>query len=408
MTREMPREAAWRGTGLQLGHPAGQRTGEMMRAAMRQAMPQMMSHVSPPETKRERKPDPRHPSPPRPAQSGAAPAPAALDLLCDVPVPLRMRFADDLTRHLAAHRASTGEAFSCQVPVGQGGASPFDHLRRIRALEAFPRMLVSARQGNAFNRRFHAAHVAGGAFASAQPEGVAPVFEAAGLVDPRGWIGVYAVAPFVMLVDRVRLGTRPLPRSWTDLAEPEWRGEVSFGGWRRPGARHHAALNTFFLLAMLRLIGPDRLVRLLANVPALTHSAQMPRIAGTGASVAAVYVVPWSLADICPRRARTAVVWPREGALAYPLWSTVQAAQRGRVAPLLDHLHGTATADFLDRNRYPALAPGRRPGLPEGARLVWPGWDYARHPAAARDLKQVVALFQEGRAQRSGEERRCA
>lgn len=345
-----------------------------------------------------------------PAPDPATPAPPSgpLDLLCEVPVPLRMSFADDLARRVARHCAATGEALSCAVPMGQGGPSPLDRLRLARTPQAFPRMLVSARGGNAFNRRFHAAHVAGGTFASAQPEGVAEVFAAAGLVDPRGWIGVYAVAPFVMLVDHARLGARPLPRRWADLAEPEFRGEVSFGGWRRAGTAPYGALNTFFLLSMLRLLGPARLERLLANVPDLVHSAQMPRIAGTGASVAAVYVLPWSLADICPRRGRTTVVWPQDGALAFPLWTTVQAAHRRRVEVLVAHLFGPATADFLDRNRYPALAPGRPPGLPDGTRLLWPGWDYARHRAAAGDLKMVTALFRESRAQAGREVRRCA
>ena len=37
-----------------------------------------------------------------------------------------------------------------------------------------------------------------------------------------------------------------------------------------------------FLLAMLRLLGPKGLAGVVANVPQLLHSAQMPRVAGTG------------------------------------------------------------------------------------------------------------------------------
>lgn len=123
---------------------------------------------------------------PTPGDGALTPASGPLDLLCEVPVPLRMRFADELARRIARHCADGGDALSCRVPMGQGGPSPFDRLRLARAPEAFPHMLVSARHGNAFNRRFHAAHVASGAFASAQPEARRRCSRMRGWWTPRG------------------------------------------------------------------------------------------------------------------------------------------------------------------------------------------------------------------------------
>lgn len=334
-------------------------------------------------------------------------APRGWDFLGNVPVPLRARARDDLADVVMRHRTEGGEALKCCLPMGQGGRGPLERLRWVRELDDFPRMLVSAEHGNAFNRRFNDTHVVGGAFTSCQPEGVASVFGDAGLVDPKGWIGVFAVAPFVWLVDRRRLGDRAMPRRWADLGDPVYRGEVVFGGWRREGAATWSAVNTFFLLAMLRKLGPERLVRIVANVPGLMHSAQMPRFAGTDVSPGAIYVLPWSLAALCPRRAHTQVVWPDDGALAYPLWTAVQKAHRDRLDVLVHHVYGPTTADWLDRNRYPALAPGRPSILPEGARLDWLGWDYLRHRSTADDVRRVLAIFREGMAAKE-EARACA
>jgi ABC-type Fe3+ transport system substrate-binding protein len=148
--------------------------------------------------------------------------------------------------------------------------------------------------------------------------------------------------------------------------------------------------------------------RLVANVPGLMHSAQMPRHAGAASSMGAIYILPWSLADLCPRRDITEVVWPSEGALAYPLWMTAQAKHAGSVAPVLDYFFSAKTAAWLDHNRYPSLAPGKAAALPEGGRLSWLGWDYLRHRQTADDVRKATAIFIESRAAIEGGGRKCA
>jgi len=316
-------------------------------------------------------------------------APRGWDLLGNVPVPLRHRVLDGIENLVTGHRATGGPPLKCCFPMGQGGRGPFERLRFIRALDDYPDMLVSAEHGNAFNRRFHARHVETGAFTGAQPESVAPVFAEAGLVDPKGWIGVFAVAPFVLLIDRRRLDGLPVPRRWADLMDPVYRGQVVFGGWRGEGERRYSQFNTFFPLAMAREFGMGGLARLLANVPSLLHSAQMPRLAGTGSSPGGIYVLPWAQADMCPRRSHTEVVWPEDGALAYPLWLTVKAAERLRLDLLLRHFHGAGLGRYLNDNLYPALYPDLPPTLPAGARLKWPGWEFVRHAGTAPLVKAV-------------------
>lgn len=326
-----------------------------------------------------------------------------LDLLGHAPVPVRLRLRDGL----AAVAARAG--LRCAFPGGVDGGDPLAGLRFVRDPGAFPRMLLSAGGANVFNRRFHARHVEAGAFSAGQPAGAPQAFRDAGLIDGRGWIGVYAVAPFVWLVDRARLGSRPLPTRWADLAEPEYRGEVVIGGWRRPGTARWQHVNAFVLASMAFELGWGGFRRLLANLAPPMHSAVMPRVAGGDASTGAIYVLPWSLADMCPRRQRTAVIWPADGALAHPLWLTVQAAHAERLRPLTQHLFGPALADYLDANRYPSLAPGRQPALPAGARLRWPGWERIRHPGTAEAVKAVsAALNGELAARPAAGMRRCA
>ncbi|TWA77914.1 ABC-type Fe3+ transport system substrate-binding protein [Azospirillum brasilense] len=324
---------------------------------------------------------------------GDAPSPRGLDFLGGVPVPLRHRVRDGLADVLIRHRRETGRILAGCFPMGQGGRTPFDRLRRIRRLEDFPAMLVSADHGNTFNRRFHREHVAGGAFRIEQPGPVAAPFADCGLPDPEGRIAVFAVAPFVILADRRRLRGRPVPRRWSDLLGLAYRGQLAFGGWRRPGGSFGAHVNHFFLLAMHRMFGDAGLRCIAANTATLTHSAEMPRVAGTVASPAGVYVLPWSLAGICPHRAETELVWPEDGALAYPLWMTVKAADRERLDPLVRHMQGPDLGRLLADNRYPPLCPEVPSGLPPGARLWWPGWEVVRARSTADTLRAATRTF---------------
>jgi ABC-type Fe3+ transport system substrate-binding protein len=323
--------------------------------------------------------------------------PRGLDFLGSVPVPLRNRVGDGLAR-LAALRRSRGAApLKYCFPRGQGGRSPFERLRFIRDLESYPAMQVSAEYGNAFNSRFYEAHVRSGAFSACQPRPAPPVFADAGLCDPEGWIGVFAVAPFVMLIDHGQLNGVPAPRRWSDLLEPAYRNRIVFGGWRQPGSQRYAHYNKFFLVAMAREYGLDGLARLLRNIPLLLHSAQMPRLAGTGMSPGGVFILPWFLADLCPRRSQTELVWPEDGALAYPLWLTVKSRDRDRLDFLIDHFYGADLGRYLNENRYPSLCPDLPAALPPGARLKWLDWDFVRHRSTAGLVKSVCQLFLDSR-----------
>jgi hypothetical protein len=121
--------------------------------------------------------------------------PRRWDFLGNFPVPLRQRIRDGVADLVAESRAAGGPPLKCCFPMGQGGPGPFDRLRFIRALDDYPDMLVSAENGAAFNRRFHERFVAAGAFSGCQPARAASVFEACGLIDPKGWIGASRSRP---------------------------------------------------------------------------------------------------------------------------------------------------------------------------------------------------------------------
>lgn len=321
------------------------------------------------------------------------------DFLGHVPVPLRHWIRDGVESVLRQQTALGTEPLRCCFPLGQGGQTPFERLKWIRSPEDFPSFLVSAEGPEAFHPKLAQSFLSkqAGVFTSGFSAKISPLFEQAGLVDPWGQVGVYAAAPFVFLIDHQRLAGTQAPQSWQDLCDPQYRHQIVFPGWRRRGERRWSQYNAWLFLALEDLLRPlgRSLHDVFANLATLEHSAQMPRLAGSEQSPGGIFVVPWALADLCPRRHCTSVVWPAEGAFVWPLWMTLQSQHQHKMQPVLDYFSGAELAAGLTQNRYPSARfdGAEAVPMPVGAQLRWLGWDRVRHRTTSVDLKSVRRRF---------------
>jgi ABC-type Fe3+ transport system substrate-binding protein len=317
-----------------------------------------------------------------------APHPSALDFLGRMPVPLRHGFAAGLER---AGVAAEGRRI-CFL-MGNEWYAPFDELVQAGPGSGFPHMILSPFTRDvlsaAFQQRLRAA---GHGATPTMP--VHPAVAAAGLLDPAGLFTVFAVIPWVFLIDHRKLGTRPVPQRWEDLLNPVYHDQIVFGGWQRPSDGTYPDCNDFLLLTLYRRFGAAGLRAFAANTHAIMHNTVAARLAGTNSDQGgAISVLPWLQADICPRRDRTGVIWPEDGAMTMPIGFSVAAAQRARVQPLLDFICGDAYGAVLARNRYPAVWAGLPHGLPPDARLNWLGWDYTRTHDMTEETATAMRLF---------------
>jgi ABC-type Fe3+ transport system substrate-binding protein len=355
-------------------------------------------------------------APHAPLTLAAAPVPAdapvqppelgRLDLLARMPIPLRRPFKAGLDRVVGAHRDATGTRLDCCFLAGGEWYRPFDGLARASAAgDALPGMLVSHLDhdimGPVLLDRYAPA-------AGPRPRtDWHPACQAAGLADPRGVFRVFAVIPFVFLVDERRLQGRPAPRAWEDLFDPVWRGDIVFGGWRPHDRVPYQDYNNYLMFALDQEYGAAGLDAFAANVAHLQHNIRTATQAGSNSPTQrAIAILPWLQAELCPRRDRTRVLWPADGALTLPIGYLVQPAAEQNLAPLVDYLTGPELGAVLARNCYPPAAAAVAGAFPEGARLKWPGWErlYGQDLAAA--YRCAAARFFAARG-RGAEVRAC-
>ncbi|MET0388986.1 MAG: ABC transporter substrate-binding protein [Polyangiales bacterium] len=337
-----------------------------------------------------------------------APVLGQLDVLGRVPVPLRRSFAAGMDRAALAYRAAHGFTLQRCLLHGAEWYRPFDGLAHASDGSALPSMLITTLQQDVLLPDL-LAHYRPDPVCPIEPPPPAAIVRAAELLDPEAVFQVFAFVPFVLLVDETRLRGRPAPRTWADLLDPMWAGEVVFGGFRAHDAAPYTEFNSFLLECVQHEFGDEGLVALAHNVKHLQHNVRTATLAGSNSSrVGAIAVLPYMQAQLCPRRDRTRVVWPEDGALAMPIAYLVQPEAAERMQPVIDYLTGDELADVFGRNGYPATGPGSlHAKLADDARLKWPGWDYFR----ARDMLERTraaaetffqAWYGRGDAARSG------
>ncbi|MDR3395049.1 MAG: ABC transporter substrate-binding protein [Parasulfuritortus sp.] len=313
-----------------------------------------------------------------------------LDFLGRMPIPLRRAFKAGLDRTVADHRAATGVNLDCSFLSGAEWYKPFDALATANE-EHLPGMLVTT---------FHHDILAPGLLAryapgpSARQPNFHPACTAAGLPDPEGVFRLFAAIPFVFLVDEKRLKGRPAPRAWDDLLDPIWTDDIVFGGWRPNGQVPYQDYNSYLLLSLRREYGDDGLAAFAVNVRHLQHNIRTATQAGSNSrDVGAIAILPWLQAELSPRRERIRVVWPEDGALTMPIGYLVKPEAETRLWQLADYVSGVELGRTLVRNCYPPSNPAIPGAFPAGAKLKWPGWDYARTHDLATESKRAADKF---------------
>jgi ABC-type Fe3+ transport system substrate-binding protein len=348
-----------------------------------------------------------HDDPPiRAASANTMPRLGDLDILGRVPVPLRRAFAAGLDRTASEFQARSGVALKRYLLNGAEWYKPFDVLARAESSADVPDMLITTMQQDL---------LVPGLLEHYRPHTLAPdrervpaLIRDAGLIDPLGIFNTFAFVPFVWLVDERRLKARPMPRTWSDLFDPMWNGEIVFGGFRANEKSPYHEYNDFLLDCLQHEFGDDALRAFAGNVRHLQHNVRTATLAGSNSqAVGAIAVLPWLQAELSPRRDRVRVVWPEDGAWVMPITYLVQPSAAEHLQPVVDYLHGNELAAVLGRNCYPASGQGLAlANLPAHARLKWPGWEFFRQPDLLVREQRTAAVFFEA-WQIAAEQRSC-
>ncbi len=176
-----------------------------------------------------------------------------------------------------------------------------------------------------------------------------------------------------MLVDRASLGSRPLPRHWSDLLDPCYQGEVVITA--------EDPTSNVALLSYFRLFGEEGLRAFISNISASASASVMSNLCAHASSQpGSIYIIPWFFARCCAAQERVVMVWPEEGALCFPLWLALRRDASEGARFIAAYFTGEEFARESAQSCLPAAHAASDEVLEEAFKtFLWVGWDFLQH-----------------------------
>ncbi|MFT3739314.1 MAG: ABC transporter substrate-binding protein [Breznakibacter sp.] len=310
-----------------------------------------------------------------------------MHLTAMLPCGLRNPYKEKLEEHLQAN----ADLYKGLNYMAEGNLnheqSYYPLLDQIDNPDNLPDIMIASDINNCFHTHFVSRFVNKGVFAEYMPFEPNKYLSDAGFNDPLKRYTMLTANLLVVVVDREKLGDRPMPRTWADILSPIFVNDIVMRGE-----------DNFFcnavMLPLYKDFGMEAIKAMAGNVKSGRHPAEMVKLAGAEKPEAAtIYIMPYFFAKKI-QSGRVDIVWPADGAIASPVFLLVKADRIERHKPLLDYLLSTDMAQMLVKRHFPSINPQVGNDTLPGS-VKWLGWDFLAKNDIAVLKEQIRTRFME-------------
>jgi ABC-type Fe3+ transport system substrate-binding protein len=317
---------------------------------------------------------------------------AELHLMSMLPCGLRNPFVKAVQTHLLENP----EIFSGFNYLNEGNLnhelSYYPLVDQIASIDEMPDVMIASDVNHFFHRPFVEKFIETGEFESVIPYEPNDYLKACGFYDPGNHYTMYTANMLVMVVDKARLGDRPMPRVWDDLLDPAFANDVIMRG---DGDFFCNAI----MLPYYKAHGIGAVRKFARNIKSGMHPSQMVKLAGSGkAEAATVYIMPYFFAKRI-LSAEVETVWPEDGAIASPVFILAKKGMREKHAPLFSFLFSEEMSNMLARGHFTPIHPAVSTDLP--ASVSWLGWEFLSKNPIGKIKDEIRAAVDEERCVRA-------
>lgn len=208
--------------------------------------------------------------------------------------------------------------------------------------------------------------------------------DAISLRDPHGDYSMIAVVPAIFVVNKKLLKGRAIPKSWSDILEPDFANSVAL-----PIADFD--MFTSILIHIYKKFSMEGVRNLGRNLLSNLHPAEMIE-----SSEPAISIMPYFFSKMIGANGDKIVVWPEDGAIISPIFMLTKATKGKELDKVIKFMSGEKVGSIIaNQGLFPVVNPNVK-NPTSGKKFMWVGWDFIYNNDIGQLITECRAEFKKG------------
>jgi len=313
-----------------------------------------------------------------PMSSGGVPIlqPGAINVYAIIPCPLKVRFKIALEEHIARNNAAGEMPIYCPTMLDGSPKGIEDQMMNAVDEDGIPDVLITTGLGTVFSRRFRSQFLDTKMFTGLTKPEFLDVLPADYVDAAKQYnIGFLAFGAWSLVWDLSFGEDMNYPRSWTDLAKPEFRNQLAMHGY------HGKASGASLLMVLKKRAGQHAISDFASNIKNVQHFAEVIKgINSPNPNRAPFNILPNAASSQMPSRKNAAILEFEDGPLMAPLFMFVKTSRLEQSRKVVDFFWSDTFRSILAAGDF--HMPDR---MDWSKKYTYPNWD----ELAERDFIEV-------------------
>jgi len=311
----------------------------------------------------------------------------ALNIYTILPCPLKVRFKQAFEQFMAEHNSRSATPIYCPTILDGSPKSIEAQMQDANGEDDLPEMLITTGFHTIFSKPFKQKYLETGIYTGlTKPEFLDKMPADYRRIAAQYNIGFLAFGAWSLIFDMSVENAGSYPKSWTDLAKPEFRNKLSMHGY------HGKASGTSLLLVLKERMGEQAIGQFAQNIKNIKHFAEVIKsIDSPDPDRVPFNILPNAASVQIPSRKNAAMIEFKDGPLMAPLLLFVKKSKMEACRSLIDFFWGDTFREILGKGDF---------HMPDemdwSLNYSFPSWDYL----ATHDFTELSAeldvMFQQG------------